>query len=91
MLKPSTKVINLSYWLVFVLSIFALSQFFGASKLFASGQVAQGYITAILSFLIFVFSMIYMVLQIYFEEKRKGNLQVQIKLFDYLHDKGMKL
>lgn len=91
--KNSKQKFSVLYWLVFVIGIIALSQFFGAHNYFLAKQDSQGILVIILSVITFLASMLFMTYKIYSEEKDKNNLRVSFTPYEKLYmflNKGAK-
>ncbi|MFM7458833.1 MAG: hypothetical protein ACKO3R_09290 [bacterium] len=91
--KKSKPKFSMLYWLVFVLGIVALSQFFGAHNYFLAKQDSQGVLVIIFSVITFFLSMLFMTYKIYSEEKDKNNLRVSFAPYEKLYmflNKGAK-
>lgn len=86
-MMSSKKKFKLSYWIVFILAVFALSEFFGAHKYFASGSSANPALMILLSLLVFALCVVYLSYQVYAEEKDQNNLRVSFGPFEYLYKK----
>ena len=92
-MKNSKPKFSILYWLVFVVGIIALSQFFGAHNYFLAKQDSQGILVITLSVITFLGSMIFMTYKIYSEEKDKNNLRVSFTPYEKLYmflNKGAK-
>lgn len=92
-LEKKTKKSSVVYYLVFVLAIFSLSQFFGSHVYFSQGKDFIGYSVVLLSCLAFLGSMIFMTYRIYAEEKDNNNLRVNFMPYEKLYgilNRGVK-
>jgi len=92
-LEKKTKKFSLAYYLVFVLAIFSLSQFFGAHVYFSQGKDFMGCIIVSLSLISFFGSMLFMTYRIYAEEKDNNNLRVNFMPYEKLYrilNRGVK-
>ena len=76
---------KLSYWTVFALATYSITQFFGGYRYFESQGFLVGSLINAAWILVFVGSMVYLAYKIYSEEKQRNNLRVSFAPFDVVY------
>jgi amino acid permease len=79
------KPINISYWFVFALATYSITQFFGGYRYFQSQGFLVGSLINAAWILVFVISIVYLAYKIYSEEKQRNNLRVSFAPFDVIY------
>ena len=81
------KKINIARIFIFFVSVVALSKFFEAGRLIASENTFTHLSMSIFSLLVFLFTLLVMGYWIYAEEKKKNNLRIKFKLYEWFYNK----
>jgi hypothetical protein len=79
------KKVNVTYWLVFAIATYSITQFFGGYRYFQSQGFLVGSLINAAWILVFVASMLYLAYKIYSEEKQRNNLRVSFAPFDVIY------
>jgi FtsH-binding integral membrane protein len=86
-MKIETTKRDLLFWVMLILGIVSLSQFFAAPKYVSSTGILLSILISILSIAFFSLIMIYMTFRVYAQEKEKNNLKVEIKMYEWMYTK----
>lgn len=83
-LKPRASS-SIVYWSVFILAVFAITEFFTGYKYFQAGNDTQGYLMNSLWLVVFVVAMFFLAYRIYSEEKAKNNIRASFAPFEMIY------